>query len=399
MRNIPASFTGGAMTLARCWRLTRKDGVVLGFTDHDRDILFDGVTYAAGTGLEAADMQAELGFAITGGEASGALSSPGITEADIANGRYDGAKIDLFLVDWNRVDQRILMESGAIGEIRRMGKAFAAEIRSLTFQLDEERGRLFRLGCSADLGDAQCGIALDSSVWRYDGSVVATDGRVSVAVSQVFERDFFTGGSLLLTSGANVGTRVEIQAQAGTTTSTVLTLWQAMALPIQIGDAVSLRAGCDKSFKSCRDRFQNAINFRGFPHMPGNDFVILSVSDGAPGMDGGLVRGVWRALYGAEPEEPGPYQPGWVEPPGEERLRDAGRRHLREIALTECQAGDVLMFRWRDHLPAKHIGIATSKTTMIHAHEGAVVAEIALAPWRSRLCYAFRFPDLPNEDA
>ena len=287
MRNIPASFTGGAMTLARCWRLTRKDGVVLGFTDHDRDILFDGVTYAAGTGLEAADMQAELGFAITGGEASGALSSPGITEADIANGRYDGAKIDLFLVDWNRVDQRILMESGAIGEIRRMGKAFAAEIRSLTFQLDEERGRLFRLGCSADLGDAQCGIALDSSVWRYDGSVVATDGRVSVAVSQVFERDFFTGGSLLFTSGANVGTRVEIQAQAGTTTSTVLTLWQAMALPIQIGDAVSLRAGCDKSFKSCRDRFQNAINFRGFPHMPGNDFVILSVSDGAPGMDGG----------------------------------------------------------------------------------------------------------------
>ena len=287
MRNIPASFTGGAMTLARCWRLTRKDGVVLGFTDHDRDILFDGVTYAAGTGLEAADMQAELGFAITGGEASGALSSPGITEADIANGRYDGAKIDLFLVDWNRVDQRILMESGAIGEIRRMGKAFAAEIRSLTFQLDEERGRLFRLGCSADLGDAQCGIALDSSVWRYDGSVVATDGRVSVAVSQVFERDFFTGGSLLFTSGANVGTRVEIQAQAGTTTSTVLTLWQAMALPIQIGDAVSLRAGCDKSFKSCRDRFQNAINFRGFPHMPGNDFVILSMSDGAPGMDGG----------------------------------------------------------------------------------------------------------------
>ncbi len=287
MRNIPASFTGGAMTLARCWRLTRKDGVVLGFTDHDRDILFDGVTYAAGTGLEAADMQAELGFAITGGEASGALSSPGITEADIANGHYDGAKIDLFLVDWNRVDQRILMESGAIGEIRRMGKAFAAEIRSLTFQLDEERGRLFRLGCSADLGDAQCGIALDSSVWRYDGSVVATDGRVSVAVSQVFERDFFTGGSLLFTSGANVGTRVEIQAQAGTTTSTVLTLWQAMALPIQIGDAVSLRAGCDKSFKSCRDRFQNAINFRGFPHMPGNDFVILSVSDGAPGMDGG----------------------------------------------------------------------------------------------------------------
>jgi len=287
MRNIPSSLSGGAMTLARCWRLTRKDGVILGFTDHDRDLIFDGVTYAAGTGLEAADMQAELGFAITGGEASGALSSPGITETDIANGRYDGASVDLYLVDWTNLDSRLLMESGAIGEIRRMGKAFAAEIRSLAYQLDEERGRLFRLGCSADLGDSKCGIALDSAAWRYDGLVVATDGKLSVAISQIFERDFFTGGSLLFTSGANSGTRIEIQAQAETATNTVLTLWQATALPINIGDGVSLRAGCDKSFATCRDRFQNSVNFRGFPHMPGNDFVILSVSDGAPGMDGG----------------------------------------------------------------------------------------------------------------
>ena len=287
MRNIPSSLSGGAMTLARCWRLTRKDGVILAFTDHDRDLTFDGVTYAAGTGLEAADMQAELGFAITGGEASGALSSPGITEADIANGRYDGAKVDLYLVDWNSLTNHILMESGAIGEIRRMGKAFAAEIRSLAYQLDEERGRLFRLGCSADLGDVKCGIAIDSAAWRYDGSVVATDGTLSVAVSHLFERDFFTGGSLLFTSGANSGTRVEIQAQTGTSTSTIVTLWQATALPIQIGDGVSLRAGCDKSFATCRERFQNTVNFRGFPHMPGNDFVILSVSDGTPGMDGG----------------------------------------------------------------------------------------------------------------
>ena len=287
MRNIPPSLSGGAMTLARCWRLTRKDGVILGFTDHDRDIAFEGVTYAAGTGLEAADMQAELGFAVTGGEASGALSSPGITEADIANGRYDGARVDLYLVDWNAPESRVLLEGGAIGEIRRMGKAFAAEIRSLAYQLDEERGRLFRLGCSADLGDAQCAIALDGVMWRYDGNVVATDGRLSVAIANIFARDFFTGGSLLFTSGANVGTRVEIQAQAGTATGTVLTLWLATSLPIQIGDGVSLRAGCDKSFATCRDRFQNTINFRGFPHMPGNDFVILSVSDGAPGMDGG----------------------------------------------------------------------------------------------------------------
>ncbi len=112
----------------------------------------------------------------------------------------------------------------------------------------------------------------------------------------------------------------------------------------------------------------------------------------------GLVRGVWRAVLGAEPEVPTPYRAGWIDTPGEERLRDAARRHLLELSLDEFDAGDVLLFRWRDHLPAKHIGIATSKTQMVHAHEGACVAEIALAPWRRRLVHAFRFPMPQNED-
>jgi len=287
MRSIPETFSGGAMTLARCWRLTRSDGVVMGFTDHDRDLSFDGVTYLAGTGLEAADMQAELGFAISGGEASGALSSPGITEADIASGRYDGALITLYLVDWSTPENRIVLESGAIGEIRRMGKAFAAEIRSLTYRLDEERGRLFRLGCSADLGDAHCTIALDSAAWRYDGVVASTDGRVAVGLLGSFTDDFFTGGRLTFTSGNNAGVSVEIRGQNATQTGATLALWQPMGALIIPGDGVTLRAGCDKAFSTCRDRFANTINFRGFPHMPGNDFVILTVSDGTPGMDGG----------------------------------------------------------------------------------------------------------------
>jgi uncharacterized phage protein (TIGR02218 family) len=287
MRTIPQSLAGGAMNAARCWRLTRQDGVQSGFTDHDCDIAFDGLVYAAGTGLEAADMQAELGFAITGGEASGALSSPGLTEADIANGRYDGARVDLFLVDWTMPSNRVLLESGTIGEIKRMGQGFAAEIRSLTYRLDEERGRLFRQGCSADLGDAACGIAIDNATWRYDGAVQSTDGSLTIVLAAAYARDFFTGGTLAFLSGANAGTRVEIRAQGISGQGSVVTLWQAMALPISTGDQVSLRAGCDKSFATCRDRFQNSLNFRGFPHMPGNDFVLLSVSDGTPGMDGG----------------------------------------------------------------------------------------------------------------
>jgi len=112
----------------------------------------------------------------------------------------------------------------------------------------------------------------------------------------------------------------------------------------------------------------------------------------------GLVRGVWRALYGQEPETPKPYQPGWAEPPGEERLRDAARRHLIAISLDARRAGDVLLFRWRDHLPVKHCGIATGFDTMVHAHEAANVAEVSLGLWRPRLAYAFRFPDVSSGD-
>ena len=107
----------------------------------------------------------------------------------------------------------------------------------------------------------------------------------------------------------------------------------------------------------------------------------------------GLIRGVWREVMGDEPEAPPAYAPGWAEMGGSEAMADAARRHMTEIALEDYQAGDVLLFRWRAHLPAKHAGIAVSRGAMVHAQEQASVAEIALTPWwRRHLAYAFRFP-------
>lgn len=109
----------------------------------------------------------------------------------------------------------------------------------------------------------------------------------------------------------------------------------------------------------------------------------------------GLVRGVWRALNGPEPEAAPPYGPGWAEADARERLAEAAMRHLLPVARDEWQAGDVLLFRWRAHLPAKHAGIATSKATMVHAQEGAAVCEVAVTGWwRRRLSHAFRFPEV-----
>jgi NlpC/P60 family putative phage cell wall peptidase len=113
----------------------------------------------------------------------------------------------------------------------------------------------------------------------------------------------------------------------------------------------------------------------------------------------GLLRGVWRAMKGDEPELPPPYAPDWAEALGAETLREAARRHLVEVDAGAFEAGDVLLFRWREHLPAKHCAIVTAPDLMVHAHDGAAVAEVAIAPWwRRHLAYAFRFPPSPERE-
>ena len=109
----------------------------------------------------------------------------------------------------------------------------------------------------------------------------------------------------------------------------------------------------------------------------------------------GLVRGVWRHCIGPEPEPVAPYSPDWAEAGGQERLLQAGLRHFRPVDAARFQAGDVLLFRWRPHVPAKHLAIAVSPDSMIHAHDGACVAEVAIsACWQRRIAYAFGFPGL-----
>ena len=109
----------------------------------------------------------------------------------------------------------------------------------------------------------------------------------------------------------------------------------------------------------------------------------------------GLVRGVWRDLYGGEPQAVPAYSPDWAEAGLRETLAEAGARYLAQLDCAQFDAGDVLLFRWRPHLPAKHAAIATSKTRMIHAQSGAAVAEVAITDWwRRRLAYAFKFPGL-----
>ena len=108
----------------------------------------------------------------------------------------------------------------------------------------------------------------------------------------------------------------------------------------------------------------------------------------------GLVRGLWRERFGEEPETTPAYSPDWAEAGLQEKLAQAGRRHLIEIPPLVFETGDILLFRWKPHLPAKHAGIATSRSTLIHAQDGLCVSEISLSKWwLQRLAFVFRFPE------
>jgi uncharacterized phage protein (TIGR02218 family) len=297
MRTIPAGMQvkldSGITTLCRCWVIRRSDGVVQGFTDHDVDVVLGGVICRAGSGLSGSEATQKLGLAADSSEISGALASDTLNEADLAAGRFDTAAVELWLTDWSEPDLCVLLAKGTLGEVRREGATFTAEVRGLSDRLNQDSGRLYTATCSADLGDARCKIDLIGPVFRGTGAVgtlVATSTFVADGLD-AFDDGWFTAGKLTFSSGANVGLAVEIKSHSSTDHAVTLALWQAMPEPIKTGDTFSVTAGCDKRFQTCHDRFNNVVNFRGFPHIPGNDFVISYPVQGHPGNDGKSRQG------------------------------------------------------------------------------------------------------------
>jgi uncharacterized phage protein (TIGR02218 family) len=278
MKQLPAglsaSLASGVTTLCTCWRLQRGDGAVFGFTNHDRALTFAGVIFEPSSGVTASETESALGLQVDTMEVEGALSSDAITDDDIALGLWDNAAVEIWRVDWLDTASRVILRRGSTGEVTRGTIAFTAELRSLAHELNQESGRTFQRPCDAVVGDARCGIDLASPTWRGSGTVIASadDRLLSVAGLGAFAEDWFNHGLLTWTSGENPGGKVEVAShliQAGG--AVMLKLWRRAARPVGIGDAFQVTAGCSKAFAECRSKFHNAANFRGFPHMPGND--------------------------------------------------------------------------------------------------------------------------------
>ena len=294
MRSIPKTLQErldrGATTLCACWRVIRRDGVTLGFTDHDEVVAFDGLDHAPG-GFSASAQESATGLAIDNLRIAGALRSDAIAESDIAQGRYDGATVERWLVDWRDPEARLLMFRGRMGEITHGETAFAAEIEGVGAALNQPIGRAYLPRCDADLGDRRCGLTLEGSPCRATGEVATWDGRAELTATGLEDRasGTFSLGMLRWTTGLNAGLAALVQSHSLRDGAHALTLSRSCAAPVEPGDRFTLDAGCDKTMPTCREKFGNLPNFRGFPHMPGDGWLLSGRTDGAS-EDGGSLH-------------------------------------------------------------------------------------------------------------
>jgi uncharacterized phage protein (TIGR02218 family) len=290
MRTVPdalkAHLAGDATTVCHAWRVTRRDGTVLGFTDHDHALEFAGTTFLAASGFAASDWEQGSGLAASSGEVAGALTSSAIAEDDIALGKYDGARLEVFAVNWADPLQHMRLRIATIGEVKRSQGIFRAELRGIAHRLDESRGRIYSRRCDANFGDARCGRNAGSSDYRATGSVVAADvDKMTVDGLDGFAAGFFRYGWLRFTEGPNEGLKIDVESHRRSGGETVIHFWLPLAAAPEAGDAFEITAGCDKTFETCKAKFDNHRNFRGFPHMPGADFS-YSYADGETEHDG-----------------------------------------------------------------------------------------------------------------
>lgn len=290
MRNIPAGLLAllrsRSTTLCMCLVATRQDGAIYGFTDHDRDLTVSGTLCLASTSFTGSAIEDQLGLAVSNLDLKGpflALSSIGITDNDLEDGRWDGADLRLLVVNWADPTQFAVLMRGTIGQVNSGDLAFQAELRSVAQAFAQYIGSLLQPKCRSNLGDTSsgpnggCRFTMPAPVL---GTISAVTDRGTFTVTAVGSFPDGTGGTVFggywafgtitFTNGTNIGISREVS-----TSNPALDMVTVIPFPedIQVGDAVSMQIGCDKTLETCAAIFDNVVNFRGEPYIPGSDAV------------------------------------------------------------------------------------------------------------------------------
>jgi uncharacterized phage protein (TIGR02218 family) len=268
-------FTSEVTTIVTCWKVSRIDNVIMGFTDHTSDLIIDNITYKAAAGFSPSSIESSSRFAVDNIDILGILDSSFITESDILSGSYDYAEVEVFQVNYNDLLQGKVVElRGWIGEVSIKGNQFVAEVRSITQKLQQNIGELYSPTCRAVLGDTRC--KLDLMNYTLTSTVTNVTNRQTFTANEAInERGYFAQGEVEWLTGGNVGRRMEIKEFA----KAQFTLSLPMMNDIRAGDKFKAIAGCDKAFSTCCNKFKNAINFRGEPYIPGMDKMLTITSN------------------------------------------------------------------------------------------------------------------------
>lgn len=257
-------------TFAYLWKAILQDGTIFAFTSHDEPIAYDGLTYEASSGFLPSAVATNAGLAVDDLELEGILSSPSITQDDLLAGRWDGAEIQLFRVNYQSVtDGAIYMRRGWLGEVRAGRVSFVAELRGLAQKLQQQIGQNYSPTCRATFCDTRCKLVHDD--YKFSGTVTTATNYTTFTDSSRTEADgYFNFGLVEFTSGANTGIKREVKTFA----AGVITLSLPFPLTIAVGDAYDIWRGCDKNFSTCKNTYSNVVNFRGEPYIPTADSQI-----------------------------------------------------------------------------------------------------------------------------
>ena len=259
---------GETTNFCTLWRITRSDSTVFRFTDHDRDVVMSDGTYLASSGYVASQARTEAGLNVDDVEVTALFDNTAITEADLSAGVWDGATVEIFSAIWSLPSAGArTIRKGTIGQVRHDGTVFRSELRGMMDRLNVNIGRVVSPACDAVLGDARCGKSL--SAFTHSLTVTAVTSRTEFEDSALLQTaGYFNGGMITWDTGSNAGRSMEIKLHE---TGGVFTLFLPMVDNIAVGDTATVVAGCNKTLTTCRDVFDNVVNFRGFPYVPGND--------------------------------------------------------------------------------------------------------------------------------
>lgn len=271
-------------TLATCWRVTRRDGVKFHFTDHDVDLEFDldssgAETYMASSSYNRTAIKSDDTLAVDNLDLAGVFDNDEISEEDLRKGLFDFAQIEVFMVNWSDLTQGALkLRRGWLGEVTITPNGyFRAELRGLTQALSRRIGELYSAECRADFGDTRCTFDVDTLKIAFEVTEVdSQQPRAKFTVTELgpessLPDSHFNGGIVTWDTGDNAGVSMEVRGFLGGDSEQIVEVFLELPYDIQVGDTGTIHPGCDKRFVTCRDRYDNAVNFRGEPYVPGQD--------------------------------------------------------------------------------------------------------------------------------